>query len=233
VYYPDLSVYTLVNAETDVTILTVGWLHKDYSFSQCQLSDAFKSRLLKFCLNPIRFSFGKYVCHLCSNSSSNPVVSGDGLSSELGSAEIIVCGIKGKLYLCPDLIYHYVTEHNYCPPTEFVQAVIQSPLPDDADYYDISRLTSQNPNKSSIEGRIELDENQHISNETMVYNDFYFFRAVLITRNNQKIPLYIWKQRLEAAGGFLFLIDKRVSLTGEFQLLEEEKVLNVETIELL
>lgn len=40
-----------------------------------------------------------------------------------GSAEIHVSGPDGT-FVAPTLIVHYVTEHGYCPPPEFVQAVM-------------------------------------------------------------------------------------------------------------
>ena len=41
----------------------------------------------------------------------------------LGSAEIRV-EIGGHWLAAPDLVYHYVTDHAYLPPIEFIDAVI-------------------------------------------------------------------------------------------------------------
>jgi len=38
------------------------------------------------------------------------------------------------VYAAPDLIYHYVVEHHYCPPDEFIQAVLEGPLPGSLEY---------------------------------------------------------------------------------------------------
>jgi len=48
---------------------------------------------------------------------------------KLGSAEIRVVGQDGTVYAAPDLIYHYVVVHDYRPPEEFIQAVMETPLP--------------------------------------------------------------------------------------------------------
>jgi hypothetical protein len=62
-----------------------------------------------------------------------------------GSAEIRVVGV-GRVYAAPDLIGHYVEAHGYCPPEEFIAAVLGGPepgsavwrtalgLPEDADF---------------------------------------------------------------------------------------------------
>jgi hypothetical protein len=42
---------------------------------------------------------------------------------------------KGELlFVAPEMVVHYVERHAYCPPTEFIQAVLQSPLPDTEEY---------------------------------------------------------------------------------------------------
>jgi hypothetical protein len=40
-------------------------------------------------------------------------------------------GVPGRtvLYVAPEMILHYVTDHRYLPPAEFVEAVTTCPLP--------------------------------------------------------------------------------------------------------
>jgi hypothetical protein len=45
---------------------------------------------------------------------------------ELGNGEIRVIGSAGKVYASPVMIYHYMSEHNYLPPQEFIDAVLAS-----------------------------------------------------------------------------------------------------------
>ena len=52
----------------------------------------------------------------------------------LGSGDILVFGPE-EIYIAPDLIYHYISDHDYSPPDEFVQAVLSSPLPNSAEYF--------------------------------------------------------------------------------------------------
>lgn len=46
----------------------------------------------------------------------------------LGSAEIRVKAKDGRIYAAPNLIYHYVAEHDYDPPKEFIEALLQRSL---------------------------------------------------------------------------------------------------------
>jgi hypothetical protein len=36
---------------------------------------------------------------------------------------------RGVLYVCPEMIAHYVVAHEYLPPPEFVEALVAAPLP--------------------------------------------------------------------------------------------------------
>ena len=44
----------------------------------------------------------------------------------IGNGEIRVIG-NSMLYAAPALIYHYVIEHNYQPPQEFIDAILTGP----------------------------------------------------------------------------------------------------------
>jgi len=54
----------------------------------------------------------------------------------LGSAQIFVFGERGKIYVAPNMIYHYVTAHRYKPPEEFICALKHGPCPPDPEYVD-------------------------------------------------------------------------------------------------
>jgi hypothetical protein len=54
-----------------------------------------------------------------------------------GSAELHVAAADGRVYAAPSLVLHYVRDHGYGPPAEFVAAVLcgapVDPEPDDPD----------------------------------------------------------------------------------------------------
>jgi hypothetical protein len=54
----------------------------------------------------------------------------------LGSAEIRVFSNEGRIYAAPNLLFHYVCEHHYRPPKEFVQALRTGPRPPSQAYFD-------------------------------------------------------------------------------------------------
>ena len=47
-----------------------------------------------------------------------------------------MAGATGRVYAAPTLIWHYVTEHGYRPPDEFIDAV----LADDPDLFTWARM---------------------------------------------------------------------------------------------
>ena len=52
----------------------------------------------------------------------------------MGSKLICVVGQDSKVYLSPDLIFHYVLDHHYAPPGEYVDAVLSGPRPGTVSY---------------------------------------------------------------------------------------------------
>jgi hypothetical protein len=45
-----------------------------------------------------------------------------------------VFGVNGDVFAAPNLIYHYVSDHRYRPPHEFIQAVEGGPQPTSEEY---------------------------------------------------------------------------------------------------
>ena len=42
----------------------------------------------------------------------------------MGNGEVRVRGAGGIWYVAPRLVIHYVVEHRYCPPQDFIEAVM-------------------------------------------------------------------------------------------------------------
>lgn len=64
-----------------------------------------------------------------------PKTTYNGQTRRVGYYELRVWGQDGKVYAAPSLIFHYMNEHNYEPPKEFINAVMSSDDPDNEDYY--------------------------------------------------------------------------------------------------
>jgi hypothetical protein len=71
-----------------------------------------------------------------------PTLEFEGEVLKLGSAEIRVFGRSGVIYAAPNLIFHYVKDHAYRPPREFIDAVVTGPGPETTEYRDQLRALS-------------------------------------------------------------------------------------------
>jgi hypothetical protein len=75
---------------------------------------------------------GWHRCDLCVDAPYPLAMEIDGVTVPLGDAEIRVRGRNGTTYAAPSLIAHYVAEHHYAPPEEFLAAVRESSAPAEA-----------------------------------------------------------------------------------------------------
>jgi hypothetical protein len=125
-YYKDLSKYEYLENRNEIeNILNVGWLDLVHPFPKGrELSKNFLSNLLSECIyNPVNLTRGFHQCQFCQCKQLGIPVSLGFKKFRLGSAEIRVKGEDGIIYAAPNLIYHYVKDHHYLPPREFIDAV--------------------------------------------------------------------------------------------------------------
>jgi hypothetical protein len=130
-YIPDLSNYQVLS---EPPCLTVGWLGESQPYPQGVPPSLFIDRLWEFCKVPVHGTLGIHDCELCQPPITIYRVERAGEIAFLGTAEIRVFGSEAKVYAAPTLIYHYVLDHQYLPPEEFIQAVLAGPLPSSAEY---------------------------------------------------------------------------------------------------
>lgn len=143
-YYPDLTSYCYISHLIRPSTLNVGWIEGN-CFEKGTLSDDVLDKLWRFCQCSIGQTRGFHVCNLpgCEQRtwSAGPHKSSRGEATVLlGSAEIRVFGKNGYIYAAPDMIYHYVIDHLYMPPEEFIEALLISPLPGAQEYFDRLKL---------------------------------------------------------------------------------------------
>ena len=77
---------------------------------------------------------GLHICDLCG--SRYIIAERHEQQIWLGSAEIRVFSSSGEIYAAPNIIYHYVSVHQYKPPTVFTQALRTCPKPPSREYLD-------------------------------------------------------------------------------------------------
>lgn len=139
-YFEDLSVYNYSHQWTYKKTLNVGWLGRGFDYTSGVVEEKFIDRLWLFCLTSVPQTRGFHECELCSNPAIGPLVFEHNLQKiKLGRSEIRVFGKHGIVYAAPNLIMHYVCDHHYQPPIEFIEAVLSSELPSSKKYDDRMR----------------------------------------------------------------------------------------------
>lgn len=149
-YYPDLGTTTPIVSGPGVR--AIGWLEQEHPFPVGETPVEFRRRLAEMargwslssraCKWPV-FA-GPYRCSLCGNVP--------------GYGEFAVPG-NGVIYVAPFLVSHYVEQHAYCPPIEFIEAVLGCPPFESAEYADSVRHawgTAFKMNEADIRGEFEV-----------------------------------------------------------------------------
>lgn len=124
-YYEDLTPYNYTHyCEKE---LNVGWLQKDQPFLIGETPDGFLNKLKLFAQDEflIHDTMGFHECEFCENKNAD------------SSNELRVVGIDGIFYAAPFLIVHYVENHKYLPPQEFIHAVLNGPTPGSEEYNNV------------------------------------------------------------------------------------------------
>lgn len=132
-YFADLTPYTYIRRTARENELNVGWLGDQQDFPQGRVPEEVLEKIFALCRTPVNQTRGFYRCLLCPDKglNRNPgyTVVRDGITLLLGSAEIRVNSKSGKSYACPTMIYHYIKDHSYKPPEEFINAVLDLSVP--------------------------------------------------------------------------------------------------------
>lgn len=132
-WFPDLSGCTYHGWPGDR--LAVGWLDDEHDFEQGSVLPALRREIfldrLFWAIEHRRVDQfrGYHICQLCPPSDA-PLASRmteaehSGHRLSLGSAQIDVAGLDGTRYVAPNLVFHYIVDHQYRPPEAFIDSVI-------------------------------------------------------------------------------------------------------------
>ena len=119
-FYPDLGTETMCLSGEGVR--AVGWLHRDQVHPSGEVPLEFVRRLKEFAVR-WRLSTkelwwgifrGGHVCEFCDRAYGH------------GNFGVLA---NNLLYTAPEMIVHYIEDHGYAPPREFIAAVLAAPLP--------------------------------------------------------------------------------------------------------
>lgn len=126
-FFNDLSDYSYYLKKPVSNVKNVGWLDTNHVFPVGKSSKRFLLKLERIIssqgvtnvhVNQIR---GVHVCAL--SKSCQHVVVGNGKVG-LGSSEVWIPSDDGQYFFsAPSLIFHYIRDHDYLPPQEFIDAV--------------------------------------------------------------------------------------------------------------
>lgn len=134
-YFEDLSFYASYGQEIDKNIYRIGWLENGHEYVKGDVTDVFVEKLWGYTHFAVAMKRGFHVCDVCESSQREiPVIEYRSKKLKVGYAEIRVFGETGKIYAAPNLLFHYITEHSYKPPNEFIQAVLHTCEPSSSEY---------------------------------------------------------------------------------------------------
>jgi len=124
-FFPDLSETTMIDAGPHIR--AIGWLDDKHVFPTGKAPAVFLDKLREITDRSQESQsllgwdtfFGFHTCELC-----NAFHHGNNIGVPAGPL----------LYVAPAMVLHYVEGHSYLPPSEFIDAVLESPIPGTVEY---------------------------------------------------------------------------------------------------
>jgi hypothetical protein len=126
-YFEDESQYSYIHDEDEFGVLNIGWLDASQDYNRGSVSSDFIERLEALCALGTCRTRGWHACNLCPPDAPYPAMvdSNSGNRYPVGDAEIRVPGRGGITYAAPTMMVHYVKDHGYRPPEEFIDVVLE------------------------------------------------------------------------------------------------------------
>jgi len=136
-YFKDLTFFRYSDATwafnegIPYIFLNIGWLDSEhpYTTGEPREKDLLTYVLSRHCEFPVNMCRGTHRCHFCQfppdcyKAVPEPLMH-HGKQINVGNGEIFIRGMNNLVYVAPTMIYHYIRDHNYNPPEEFVDAVL-------------------------------------------------------------------------------------------------------------
>lgn len=122
-WYEDLAECDYFRTWHSSFLRAVGWLERGQSYPRETIDLRVFNKLtelLRDAWQPL-LSCGLHECDLCLS------------EGKQGNRNLFIPG-DGFLYVCPELILHYIEGHQYSPPVEFCEAVLACPPMNSREY---------------------------------------------------------------------------------------------------
>ena len=115
-WYADHSECDYFRSSHAPILRAVGWLERGKPYTRGPVKPVILDKLRDLLKEPWEplFLMGFHECDLCSG------------KGEYGKNNLFIPG-DGFLYVCPELILHYIKKHEYTPPVDFCDAVLICP----------------------------------------------------------------------------------------------------------
>jgi hypothetical protein len=139
-FFQDLSPYPGWPFEKGLNLVSIGWLNPNLPYSKGGVAKEFTERLEIFCSYPMIMTFGVRPCDFCSKIVKFQLSSGKRITL-YGEYYLRIPAVDGqKIYSARDSVLHLVVEHQYCPPQEFIGAVMGAALPGTLEFQQFALL---------------------------------------------------------------------------------------------
>jgi len=128
-YFEDETPYSFAPSQGEGVVLNVGWLDGSRTYVQGAVPSDFVGRLRDLCASGTTRTRGWHRCNVCPDGAPYPtaVERADTERYLVGDAEIRVVGQASVIYAAPTMVIHYVQDHGYRPPDDFIVAVLDAP----------------------------------------------------------------------------------------------------------
>ncbi len=133
-HFPDLSPYSYARDSIEVGVYTVGWLAAAHDYARGPCPEGLLARIDALAQSPVNLFRGSHLCDFCPPPETevrNGMAFIKPLPERMGNGEIRVVGRDGAVYAAPVMIAHYIREHGYLPPRQFIDAVFEDHPPSD------------------------------------------------------------------------------------------------------
>lgn len=130
-YFKDLDPLDYGDSRlTAANAVAVGWLSQEHDYPRGRVPSGFVNRLRHFARFHVIEHRGFHFSDLHENRNKVGDISAQTDNGvRLGSRVFCAFSNDQAVYAAPDLIIHYVVEHLYQPPQEFVDAIMDGPQP--------------------------------------------------------------------------------------------------------
>jgi hypothetical protein len=134
-YFPDLSAYSYGHGHHP-GVVHVGWLDGVHPFPKGSLDRRLIEKIKLFATKPVELYRGKHICEVCAQPKDlimtfipnrhkliDPECQWAKWTAPRSSNGEIRVVSDGITYAAPVLIVHYIEEHGYLPPAQFIEAI--------------------------------------------------------------------------------------------------------------